>query len=304
MIYQLITMQFDPWHDFVGFVASLLAPFQLQGWATAVAIIPFLVIVYLAYIIFIRLLKTSFRKVGMPQEATTGIVFAVRLVFFAIALLTILAASDVLFGEGIIALSALIGTAVGLAFSKSLGNLVAGLYVFASRPFRVGDYVRIGRTEGIVTEITLNYTRLLLPDFTREFVPNLKVIESELNNYRIRIDDYNEFRRIQSKKESTERDRFHSAIDKLKFLTTGDEIYRYTFDVYVHKDFPMSKVKEKFGEIVQKWEDKFLQKPEYFYMSNQNFGIVYRFAIIVKDPYHLLTIGADFQTEVAHSFQT
>jgi small-conductance mechanosensitive channel len=31
------------------------------------------------------------------------------------------------------------------------------LYVFAARPFRVGDYVKIGSVEGIVREITLNY---------------------------------------------------------------------------------------------------------------------------------------------------
>ncbi len=297
-------MQLNPFDQFVELIRTLLTPFQLQDYAIIVAIIPFLIIIYLLYLITVRVVKISFRRVGMPQEATTSIVFIVRLVYFGLALIAALAATNFIVGEGIIAFGALIGTAIGLAFSRSLGNLVSGLYLFASRPFRVGDYVRIGHHEGLVTDITLNYTRVVLPDFTRQYIPNARVIESELTNFRIRIDDYLTNRGEEYKREVARKDRLHDAYDKLKFLTKGEEIYRYTFEIYVHKDFNLGGVREKFDELCAKWEDKFLQRPEYFYYNNQNFGVVYRFGVIVQDPKTILTDVADFSAEVAQSFQT
>ena len=71
-------------------------------------------------------------------------------------------------GTYILAGGALLGTAIGLAFSRALQNIVSGVYILIARPFRVGDYIRLGDSEGMVLEITLNYTRILRPDHTRQ----------------------------------------------------------------------------------------------------------------------------------------
>lgn len=60
-----------------------------------------------------------------------------------------------------VAFSAPGGAAVGLASTQTIGNFIAGLYLLAARPFKVGDYVRLGTIEGVVQEITINYTKIL-----------------------------------------------------------------------------------------------------------------------------------------------
>ncbi len=294
-------MQSDPFSLLQMWLESILAPFNLQGLAPFIAIIPVLIMIYIAYLIVVRTAKISFRKVDASREATSGVIFALRMIFFILALTAILAAAQVIQGDTAITITALAGTALGLAFSKALSNLVSGIYVLAARPFRVGDYIKIGDTEGLVLEITLNYTRLLQSDFTRKFVPNSKVVDTDVINYRVRIDDYVLERGIEYVDTSDPETKIGYAMEKLKYLTKGEEIYRYTFDIFVHKDYPLEKVEAQFESLCNEWRFKFTERPEYFYLSNQNFGIIYRFAFITKDPKVILTDGADFQTALARS---
>lgn len=293
----------DFFQAFVEYIRSLLSPYGLGGYAIWIAILPFLVMVYVVYLVVVRSIKISARRVGMPREAMTGLIFIVRLVFFAIALLAVLTTTNVVLGEAAIAISTLLGSAIGLASSRALGNLVSGLYVFAARPFRVGDYVKIGDVEGIVLEITLNYTKIMQPDYNRAFVPNGRVVESGVTNYRVRIDDYLLERGEEYHQEPMSKSRLDATMERLRYLTMGDEIYRYSFDIYVHMSYDLDQVKEAFDRICQAWNTRFIYPPEYFYFSNENFGIVYRFAIIVKEPRLILRTGAEFQTEIAEQLQ-
>ena len=55
---------------------------------------------------------------------------------------------------------------LGIAGQQSLANVFAGLVLLLSRPFTVGDYIRLksgalgGVTDGLVTEIGITYLRL------------------------------------------------------------------------------------------------------------------------------------------------
>ncbi len=289
----------DFFQSFVEYIRGFLSPYGLGGYAEWIAILPFLILIYVIYLIVVRSVKISAQKVGMPREAMGGTVFIVRLIFFVIAFLAVLSTTNVVLGEAAIAISTLLGSAIGLASSRALGNLISGLYVFAARPFRVGDYVKIGDTEGIVLEITLNYTRIMQPDYNRALVPNNKVVESGVTNYRVRVDDYLKERGEEYHREISSESRMDAAIDRFKYLTKGEEIYRYSFDVYVHMSYDIDEVKRTFDRLCTEWEDRFLHPPEYIYFSNQNFGVIYRFAIIVDEPRLLMTIGGDFQTVIA-----
>jgi small-conductance mechanosensitive channel len=57
--------------------------------------------------------------------------------------------------EWILSVSAIGGAAVGFASQKTIGNFIAGIFLMMARPFKVGNYVRIGTVEGIVSEITI-----------------------------------------------------------------------------------------------------------------------------------------------------
>jgi small conductance mechanosensitive channel len=64
-----------------------------------------------------------------------------------------------------------------------LGNLVAGLTILFTRPFRVGDYISIAKEEGVVLDIRLASTTLGHSDLSRVVIPNRKIVGEILHNY-------------------------------------------------------------------------------------------------------------------------
>jgi hypothetical protein len=288
----------DVVNPFVEFIRQLLTPFGLGDYASVVALIPFLLLLYIVYLVIMRSITVSFRRVGMPPGTISGVRLIVRLLFFVFGLTTVLSATTIISGTAIITGGALAGTAIGLAFSKALSNMVSGFYVLGARPFRVGDYVRIGNAEGIVNELTLNYTRLILPDMTKLVVPNSNVIDSEVTNFRVRIDELM-YERGTEQEKSEPGSRLKSALGGLKSLAKGTEVFRYTFDIQVHKDYSFPKVLAYVDQVSEKHAENFLEKPEIMFWANGNFGNVYRLAYIVNKPADILTLGAAFQAEVS-----
>ncbi len=70
---------------------------------------------------------------------------------------------------------------LGIAGQQSLANVFAGLVLLLSRPFNVGDYIRVksgalgGVTEGLVTEIGITYLRMDTEDGSVN-LPNSQVL--------------------------------------------------------------------------------------------------------------------------------
>src|SRR5262245_22526920 len=75
------------------------------------------------------------------------------------------------------------GAGVALAMQGVLSNIVAGLTIIFTRPFRVGDYISIVKEEGEVLEIKLFSTTLGHADLSRVVIPNRKIVGEILHNY-------------------------------------------------------------------------------------------------------------------------
>ena len=75
------------------------------------------------------------------------------------------------------------GLAIGLALQGSLSNLAWGVLLVVFRPFRVGDYVSAGGTEGTVQSINLMHTLLVLPDNREATLPNAKIGSDVIVNF-------------------------------------------------------------------------------------------------------------------------
>ena len=294
----------DIFSFFVGYLGVLLAPFGLEEYAGYIAALPFFMFLYILYLITIRFVKISFKRVGMPREATSGTVFGIRLFFFAVSLLALLSLAGDTLGTYILAGGALLGTAIGLAFSRALQNIVSGVYILVARPFRVGDYIRMGDSEGIILEITLNYTRILRPDHTRQFIPNSMSVDSKLTNFRVRVDDYFDERGMEYHRgifdiDDDEYSRFDDLLDRIKFLTKGDEVFRYTFDIELERTCSKPAVQTFFISVCEKWKDTFILPPEFFFWSTTATTMTYRFALISQDPKDIFTKGQDFKAELS-----
>jgi small conductance mechanosensitive channel len=75
------------------------------------------------------------------------------------------------------------GAGVAMAMQGVLGNLVAGLTIIFTKPFRVGEYVSMVGVEGRVETIELFSTVLSHPDMSKVVVPNRKIVGEILHNY-------------------------------------------------------------------------------------------------------------------------
>jgi small conductance mechanosensitive channel len=119
---------------------------------------------------------------AMEQPMRTLLVRIVRLLIFAMALVVALGTA----GMDVTALIAGLGVAgvgVGLALQGVLGNLVAGLTIIFTKPFRVGEWIEIAGVAGQVKTIELFTTTLLHTDMSRVVIPNRKIIGDILHNY-------------------------------------------------------------------------------------------------------------------------
>lgn len=76
-----------------------------------------------------------------------------------------------------------VGVGVGLATQGVLSNVVAGLTIIFTRPFRVGEYISLLGVEGRVESIDLFNTVLGHTDRSRVVVPNRKIVGEILHNY-------------------------------------------------------------------------------------------------------------------------
>jgi small conductance mechanosensitive channel len=70
-----------------------------------------------------------------------------------------------------------------LALQDSLSNFASGVMLMLFKPFRVGDFVRAGGSEGIVEEIDIFHTKMRTGDNIRIIVPNGSITGGTIENF-------------------------------------------------------------------------------------------------------------------------
>src|SRR6266545_1552348 len=75
------------------------------------------------------------------------------------------------------------GLGIGIALQGVLSNVVAGLTIIFTKPFRVGEYIEIAGVNGDVAAIELFSTTLVHTDRSRIIVPNRKIVGEILHNF-------------------------------------------------------------------------------------------------------------------------
>ena len=75
------------------------------------------------------------------------------------------------------------GLGVGIALQGVLSNVVAGLTIIFTKPFRVGEYIQVVGVHGQVSTVELFSTTLTHFDRSRVVIPNRKIVGEILHNY-------------------------------------------------------------------------------------------------------------------------
>ncbi|PWA09308.1 mechanosensitive ion channel family protein [Flavobacterium laiguense] len=79
--------------------------------------------------------------------------------------------------------SVFIGILFSLGSSNAIANMIAGLVITYMRPFKIGDFIKIGDVSGTVLEKTALVTRIRTSKFEDITIPNATVLSSSSINY-------------------------------------------------------------------------------------------------------------------------
>ncbi|MFO7925144.1 MAG: mechanosensitive ion channel family protein [Halobacteriota archaeon] len=85
--------------------------------------------------------------------------------------------TNIFLGAGVL------GIVLGFAARKTLSGILSGFVILFSRPFEVGDWIRIEDREGIVTNITVYNIQIRTFNEEHVMVPNDMITENEVVNY-------------------------------------------------------------------------------------------------------------------------
>ena len=106
----------------------------------------------------------------------------IRILVFGLALLLALDKCGVPITPMIAGLG-VAGVGIGLATQHVLSNVVAGLTIIFTKPYRVGEYIEISQAHGQVHIVGLFSTILLQIDQSRVVIPNRKIVGEILHNF-------------------------------------------------------------------------------------------------------------------------
>jgi len=151
-----------------------------RDWAAAAAI---LVVAVIVAAVTRRLINRGVAR--MDGDEHTGRLVG-RLVTYAIVTVGVLAALGAVQVRGLGAILGALGIfsiAIAFALRDTLENLLAGLFLGLSRPFRRGDTVLTAGFEGSVEDVTLRNVQLLTSDGELVLIPSATVYKSPITNF-------------------------------------------------------------------------------------------------------------------------
>lgn len=130
-----------------------------------------------------RPLHAALKKMDIQEALRTLLVD--RLCRYAVMLVGLVMAADQLGINVAAALAGLgvAGIAIGFAAQDSVANMIAGILIFADKPFQVGDWIETEGQSGKVSDITLRTTRIRTTRNTYVVLPNKRIIDQTLENY-------------------------------------------------------------------------------------------------------------------------
>lgn len=166
-----------------------------------------------------------------------------------------------------LAFSALGGATVGFASTQTIGNFIAGLYLLAARPFKVGDYVRLGTIEGIVQEITINYTKILTIGNNVVSLINLQILQRDITNCLYESED-------------------------------ATNLYCYTFEIGFDHSVSTEKTAEIFNQVFEQYRHMLPKKPSYMLTRSGAFERVYMVCLYIKKPEEIFDLRPRIAEEV------
>ena len=170
------------WNTVLNFFKST---FQTVSGFTVDRLLPAILIFaagLLIIVILTKLINKLLQRSKLENPASSLLMSVIRAAMFLLLAL-IVASSLGIDVTGVIALASVLTLAISLAVQDALSNIIGGFTLICTRPFTIGDFVEIGGQSGTVTNIGLNYTKLLTGDRKTISMPNRTIVSSQIINF-------------------------------------------------------------------------------------------------------------------------
>jgi small-conductance mechanosensitive channel len=197
IVYLSLPLLFSIFPSTEGYTTTLLrwiltpAKLAIMGF---VDFLPSLITILVIVVIFkysIKLIKFFFDEIKQENIKIDGFYSdwamptfnIIRFLMFAFMLVIIfpyLPGSDSDIFKGV---SVFVGILFSLGSSNAIANMVAGLVITYMRPFKIGDFIKIGEVSGEVIEKTALVTRIRTPKFEDITIPNATILSSTSTNF-------------------------------------------------------------------------------------------------------------------------
>ena len=128
------------------------------------------------------ILQTVLFKSRLDGAAATFVISIVTIVLY-VALVIVLVSTLGFSTASIIAAFSAVALAVILALKDSLSSLANGIIIIFTKPFKKGDYVKIGDKDGLVQDIRLFNTKILTYSNEEIIIPNSDILTTDVVNY-------------------------------------------------------------------------------------------------------------------------
>jgi small conductance mechanosensitive channel len=160
-----------------------IGKWAIDNWPNIVFSLLAVVVGYVVIKIVSREIKSLRSQNRLEQHAAYTLNRILKWLIFVGVFSIILAQFGVTLGEVTGLLTILGGTIIGFAAINTLGNMIAGLIVMTSRPFKVGDRIFFNGQFADIEAIELIYTKMRTLDNVLVSIPNQELLKAEIDNY-------------------------------------------------------------------------------------------------------------------------
>ncbi len=119
------------------------------------------------------------------------------------------------------------GLAVALAARDTLANFFGSVTIFVDKPFRIGDWIKVGEVEGTVEEVGFRSTRIRTFYNSLVSVPNSNVANTDIDNLGLR--EYRRLKTVLNLTYSTSPEQLEAFVEGIKAIVKSNKHFRQDF---------------------------------------------------------------------------
>lgn len=127
-----------------------------------------------------RAMKKSKLNSGIISFTMSILRVSLRVLLIIIALISL----QILDTASLVTALSALTLAAGIAMKTTISNFASGFIIIINKVFLVGDRIKIGDDEGIVSKIEILFTTLTTDEGDTVIVPNSSLMDNNIKNYR------------------------------------------------------------------------------------------------------------------------